>query len=86
MTPEKRANVSLAYATTNLHASLSWRWAAGTGNELTLVDEPIAIPSIGSRTYLDLAAQYDITDSILLRAGVSNLLEEDPPLLTDNGT
>jgi iron complex outermembrane recepter protein len=36
--------------------------------------------TLGERNYLDLAASYNITKKITLRAGVNNLLDRDPPL------
>ncbi|MEM6545024.1 MAG: TonB-dependent receptor, partial [Pseudomonadota bacterium] len=38
------------------------------------------------RNYLDLSANYNLTDSINLRAGVNNVFAKDPPLSTNVGT
>ena len=33
-----------------------------------------------SQSYIDLAGLWDVTDSIRLRLGVNNVMDEDPPL------
>ena len=38
-----------------------------------------------SMDYFDLAAIWDMTDSLTLRLGVNNVLDEDPPLWTYGG-
>ena len=38
------------------------------------------------RNYLDLSANYAVTDNITIRAGANNLLAEDAPLSTNVGT
>ncbi len=36
-------------------------------------------------SWLDLAANWQVTDSVLLRIGVNNALDKDPPLSPDVG-
>ncbi len=38
------------------------------------------------RNYLDLSANYAVTENITIRAGANNLLAEDAPLSTNVGT
>ena len=33
-----------------------------------------------SQSYIDIAGLWDVTDSIRLRLGVNNVMDEDPPL------
>jgi outer membrane receptor protein involved in Fe transport len=35
-----------------------------------------------STDYFDLAGTWNVTDSISLRLGINNLMDEDPPLAT----
>ena len=37
---------------------------------------------LGSRSYFDLAASYSVRDDFVLRAGVNNIFDRDPPLTT----
>jgi len=39
-----------------------------------------------AKNYLDLAATWQIMDTVVLRAGVNNVLDNDPPLNTSVGT
>jgi outer membrane receptor protein involved in Fe transport len=41
--------------------------------------------TISARSYLDLTIFHQLTDTIRLRAGVNNLLDEDPPIITSFG-
>ncbi|HEY0339938.1 MAG TPA: TonB-dependent receptor, partial [Steroidobacteraceae bacterium] len=36
---------------------------------------------LGSRSYVDLAAFWDVTNNITVRAGVNNVFDKDPPLV-----
>jgi iron complex outermembrane receptor protein len=38
--------------------------------------------SVGSTSYLDLSATYKLNDMLAFRAGVNNVLDQNPPLLT----
>ncbi|HEV7610621.1 MAG TPA: hypothetical protein VGO37_01955 [Steroidobacteraceae bacterium] len=39
-------------------------------------------PRIPSYSYLDLAATWHFRESLTLRAGINNVLDKDPPLLS----
>jgi outer membrane receptor protein involved in Fe transport len=43
-------------------------------------------PRIGSYSYLDLAATWNVRESLELRVGVNNLLDKDPPLVSSELT
>ncbi|HLY78490.1 MAG TPA: hypothetical protein VKQ70_03895, partial [Caulobacteraceae bacterium] len=38
--------------------------------------------SLGSRSYLDLSAAWRINQTFTVRAGVNNLLDQDPPIIS----
>jgi iron complex outermembrane receptor protein len=40
-------------------------------------------PDVDSTTYHSLSGSYRFTDKLLMRAGVNNLFDEDPPYYTD---
>jgi len=64
----------------------SWRYFGGTSVDISsnsLLAAPPVPPTdarLNSVSYLDLSANIPFHDSILLRVGVNNLLDEDPPL------
>jgi outer membrane receptor protein involved in Fe transport len=39
---------------------------------------------IPNYSYLDLAAHWDVTQHVQVRAGVNNVLDKDPPFLPSN--
>jgi outer membrane receptor protein involved in Fe transport len=89
MTPDERVNFTLSYENTQLITALTWKWIGAAKNAILLDNDPTiitGIPSIGSYYYLDLSARYTFNDKIELRGGISNLLEEEPPLLAPNGS
>jgi outer membrane receptor protein involved in Fe transport len=48
-------------------------------------DEPmLAVPSIGSKHYLNLNVAYNFGDNITASLGVANLLDTDAPFIADN--
>jgi outer membrane receptor protein involved in Fe transport len=89
--PENRLNTTLSYSTGELRLLLnsywvegmdSWRsvdWMFFNGEEPTL-----AVPSIGSKHYLNLNLSYDFSDNISASLGVANLLDTEAPFLADN--
>ncbi len=59
----------------------------GTGDITSLVDTGSRAidEKIEAISYFDLAAFYDLNDKISLRAGVNNVLDNDPPIVTTFG-
>jgi outer membrane receptor protein involved in Fe transport len=99
--PEYRHNfVTTWNAPYDITASLVWRYfcateLAGTinngfGQDGTITSafddgNPNIADTISAISYLDLTVFHQLTDSIRLRAGVNNLLDEDPPIVTTFG-
>ena len=86
--PEVKTTTRLTYATGSLQTSIRWRWIDGMKNSepfftelFDLPDPVLAIPEIGSKSYIDLSATYELSDSLLIYGGVNNLFNTDPPLL-----
>ncbi len=67
--------------------SAQWRYIGGVSadvNDLNpiLASEPTIIDAkIGSYSYFDLFASYQLRDNLTLRAGVNNVLDKDPPVI-----
>lgn len=93
--PNDRVSASVAWSSETWRGQLGWRWIGGTENSATDVapvfgipDEFInpAIPSIGSRSFLDFNLSHNIGDHVTVGLTVANLLDEGPAFLADNGS
>ena len=99
--PEYRHNLVTTWVSPyDFTASLVWRFygeselvgsvdngfiADGATGGITKADPGIAT-DLNSISYLDLTMFYDLTENVTLRAGVNNLLDRDPPVVTTFGT
>ncbi len=49
-----------------------------------MADDPVlAVPSIGSKSYLDLGFGYTFRDWLTVRLNVNNALDTDPPQMAN---
>ncbi len=73
-----------------LGVSAQWRMMGRVRHERTSDDQTLAgsAPVLGrnikAQHYLDLAATYSLWDRVNLRAGVNNVFDRDPPLITSS--
>ena len=77
-TPHWRATGSISYSSSDVSVDARVRYVGG-GQFNHLLN--IANNTIGSRTYVDLGAQFNV-DKFTLFANVNNLFDRDPPLTT----
>ena len=76
--PEIRNQLRLTWITPwNLELSGLWRYIDSVENEAGGLAE-----DLDSYNYLDIAGLWQISDTVTLRAGVNNVLDEAPPLAT----
>jgi hypothetical protein len=76
----------------DLGLSLQWRRVGKVRHERNSDDStlaaagnpPVLGSSISAQNYFDLSATYSILDRINLRAGINNLTDNDPPLITSS--
>ncbi len=86
--PEWRHKVRTTWETTwNLDLALTWRHIGkvdqeGTSSNPQLRNTAIAPAdrTLAKRDYFDIAATYALTKKIVLRGGINNLFDKDPPL------
>jgi outer membrane receptor protein involved in Fe transport len=88
--PEWRHTLRLIYTTPfDVQVSAAWRYI-GTTTLDTISGEPtISAPGntegfnreLPERSYLDLSATWQLSDALTFRAGVNNVLDQDPPLV-----
>ena len=82
-----RATLQLPFG---LGVSAQWRMMGKVRHERTSDDEtlagapPIVSRNIKAQHYLDLATTYTLFDRVNLRAGVNNVFDNDPPLITSS--
>jgi outer membrane receptor protein involved in Fe transport len=91
--PQNRVTTTVAYVSGNFDMHMNWRWIEGTDNAWPIYSdligdpEPIlAVPSVGSKGFVDLGAGYRFNDNIALRLNVSNLFDTDAAFMADNGS
>ncbi len=81
-TPEFRNNLSTTWVTPwDVTLNLTWRHIDGVSENASA--SPV---DISSQDYFDLAASWDVADFVTLNLGVNNLLDEEPPIVTDGVT
>jgi len=91
--PENRLTSSIDYISGPLNIHLNWRWIEGLRNGVPLYSADFGIPnpvlaieSIPSYSYFDLAMGYQLTDSLLARFGINNLADKKPPNMADKSS
>ena len=89
--PTNRITTQINYGSGPMSIHLTSRWIDGTTNaekmeaEFFGSPEPaLAIPSIGSRHYLDLGLGYEFNDSLSVRFGIKNLTDTEAPNMANH--
>ncbi|GAB5414270.1 MAG: TonB-dependent receptor [Congregibacter sp.] len=88
--PEDRVTANARYSAGPLDINLTWRWIGGTESGLPQVlpafgirDFTLAIPKVDATSYFDLGVGFAFSEAVSARLNVSNLTDEDPPLMAD---
>jgi outer membrane receptor protein involved in Fe transport len=87
-----RTTLSNAFGVNSLGLSLNWRMVGKVKFEHESSDQALAgdpnqlNERVKAQHYFDLAATYTLLDRVNLRAGINNILDNDPPIIpTANG-
>jgi iron complex outermembrane recepter protein len=94
-TPDWRHSLRLSWQfLDNIEASLQWRYIDSVTHEQNTSQPALQVRDengdlvrvdfggeLASRSYFDLAANWNVTDQYSLRLGINNLLDQDPPLV-----
>lgn len=75
--PEYRHRVNLGWSSDRLGATLAWRYLSSVDQFSTA---PTAVNFLEATSYFDLSARYELREGLEMRAGVNNILDQDPPL------
>jgi len=81
----------------NVLASLQWRYISGVTLDANSTQPGLGGPglpggfdaannALGSRSYLDLSGAWRVSQTLTVRAGVNNILDTDPPLVSQGVT
>jgi outer membrane receptor protein involved in Fe transport len=87
--PEYRHKARVTWTTPwNVDLALTWRYISKVKNEFQSGNPILAAPTpatdreLARRDYIDLAASWAVDKSLTLRAGVNNVLDKDPPIVS----
>ncbi|HKL61855.1 MAG TPA: hypothetical protein VJ883_00700, partial [Woeseiaceae bacterium] len=88
---ETKVNTAVNWHTGDLTLGLRYRWTESTKLDDVVLParrgepgpspEDVAVFELDGKGYLDLSANYDVSDSLSIWGGIINVLDEDPPLL-----
>jgi outer membrane receptor protein involved in Fe transport len=91
--PRNRVSTNIHYGAGQFGLHISWTWIEGTKNAAPMrtfiygvPDPDLAIPTIDDEHYVDLGLDYEFGDNFTASLGVTNLLDNDPPQMADQGT
>jgi outer membrane receptor protein involved in Fe transport len=80
--PEWKVNLAPTYSFGDATVSLRWRYLSSMDDRQTVFNPSAALPGVPSVNYVDLYGTYALSDRITLRAGINNVLDEDPPAVS----
>lgn len=91
--PKWRHNLRASWLTPwNVDVNLTWRYLGHVNLDSNDSDETLRFSAfddynsfnarIKSHSYFDLSAAWNMTDKVNVRAGVNNVLDKDPPIVT----
>ncbi len=84
--PDWRHHFRIGWATPwSVDVALTWRYYAAVTNIAPGTAANIDY-ELGSRSYVDLAANWALTEKASIRLGINNVLDKDPPLSSAVGT
>ena len=80
-TPRWRNTLTSNWSTPwKFDVTLAWRFLSGVNSDQP--DTPVFSEHISSESYLDLSMAYHVAPGCMLRLGVNNLLDKDPPVVS----
>lgn len=83
--PKTRMVESTTWSNGPLMMELRWQYMSGLKQDAIVLSgasaSDYAVPEIGAYSYFDLYASYELLDNVTLRAGITNLLNKQPPVV-----
>jgi outer membrane receptor protein involved in Fe transport len=90
--PQWRSVTTFTYSDGPFDLGLRWRYYAEVRDRSLLTNPASQTPGVPAYHYFDLNGRWRVNDTVVLRAGVTNLADKDPPVvggsvgLTDKNT
>ncbi|MEM9014533.1 MAG: TonB-dependent receptor [Pseudomonadota bacterium] len=81
--PEWKHTLRATHVLGPLSTSLRWRYIGSVTDFNDQDEDTNAVSSIDSFNYLDVSMIYEVSENLVLNAGVENILGKDAPLLGD---
>ncbi|MFK8043722.1 TonB-dependent receptor plug domain-containing protein [Congregibacter sp.] len=88
LVPEYRSSTRLTYYSGPLSVALNWRWIGDLESHLDITCEESPqfcyeseLGNLGDHSYFELSGRFEFGEHGEIYGGVSNLFEEDPPLM-----
>ena len=75
---------TFGYELSSVNVSLSWRHLPSVKDASVVTSPNTTIRGVGAFDMFDLSAGWQATDVLLIRAGVDNLLDKQPPIVGAN--
>ncbi len=86
--PDDRARTRLTYDSGPLSVNLNWQWIGKLDSHLPITGElqpdaafPSELEQVSAQNYFDLSFRYSLGEKVEFHGGISNLLENKPPLM-----
>jgi iron complex outermembrane recepter protein len=80
--PHWKANTSLGWRRGPISAGLHWRFIGSMVHQDQIVSPTAATPGVPAYSYFDVDASWSIGSHLQLNAGVTNLADKTPPLVS----
>ncbi len=77
--PEWKVSVMPTFTVGSATVAMRWRYLSSMEARQVVVDPNATTPGVPSISYVDVFGSYKFTDNLLIRASVTNVLDEDPP-------
>ena len=80
--PKWKVNTSIGYELEDFNAKLTWRHISPMIHSDLLANPASTTPSISAYNYLDLHAEFDVSERFSLGMGITNLTDKAPPFIS----
>ena len=77
--PVWKLSLTPTYVFGDASVSLRWRYLSSMDDRQSVLNPATTLPGVPSVNYVDVFGTYALSDTMLLRAGVSNLFDQEPP-------
>ena len=79
--PEWTVSLTPTYEWGPASLSLRWRYLSSMDSQNIVTNPSSTTPGVPSISYFDVYSTFDISENLQLQAGISNLTDEDPPVV-----